>query len=357
MNYHNGSHTILFLLLIFLINGCGDEAADQNNTNKTVSPPATAQKQTLARDYTKDKELYDKTTRAQILLDEYFGNHDNLTEATRLVNEVLKSDEEYVPAYIQMARSLLKDLCTRDCKDYDPVENILVKAMKLDPDYADTYVLMGNLYNHKNDFIAATLYLDRAKKMGTKNPWLYYNYADIYYLQRDYAAADKLYEEVVKLGPGNTSQQLNAYINSLQKQQEIAYQNSQSERLLNLAKKTVAAAHPKDAWTRGNTGNYLCREGYFDEGIGYSKDALSIMQYGNAYGYIAFCSYGKWAELITEGKTEEAQKYFDEAFRLDPDIEKIAIDFSGSGQKLRELRPILVKKIDEIAASKDKPQP
>jgi hypothetical protein len=77
------------------------------------------------------------------------------------------------------------------------------------------------------------------------------------------------------------------------------------------------------------------------------------MQYGRAYQYLSFCYYGKWAELTMEGKTEEAEQYFNEAYALDPDIKKIAEDFSGCGQKLRDLRPVFNERIETMEASKE----
>lgn len=344
----------LYLLLssvflsVILVSACGDQESAKKSATKSKEPP-------VARDYTKDKELYEKTMHARLLLDTYFGDGNNFVEASRLIKEVLNADDKYVPAYIEMSKITLMNACNYDCstksKIYDSIENTLQEAIKMDPAYADTYVLLGHVYALKDNSVMADYYLDKAERMGSKNPWIYINRAEVPFNHREYDMANEMYEKVAQLGPGDTSHQRSAYIYALQQQQVIAYQRSQSDRLLELAKKTVAATDPKDAWTWGNTASNLCREGFFDEGIEYTKKALSIMQYGRAYGYLSFCYYGKWAELTAAGQPEVAETYFKQAFDLDPEVEKIAKDFAGCGQKLRDLKPTLDKKIEEIIST------
>jgi tetratricopeptide (TPR) repeat protein len=350
------SSCFLSFFAFLVLSGCSEEGASQNNTNQPVIHGQTTPSKQAARDYTKDKELYEKTTRAQTLLDEYFGRGNNVSEAEKFVEEVIQVDENYVPALLIKTKISMGDTCLSDCESQNNAVNLIEKAIKIDPMYTDTYVLAGHIYSIIGNYDKARGLFFKAQGMGSSNPWLNYNFGYMYYKQRNYNTADKYFEKIVINGPGNTSQQLKAYISALYLQQDIAYQTSQSDRLLTLSKKAVEAAHPEDAWTRGNAADLLCREGFFDEGIEYTRLALSIMQYGKAYKYLSFCYYGRWAQLTKEGKTQEAEIYFNDAYELDPDIKSIAKDYSGSGQILRDLVPVFNERIEAMEASKEDTQ-
>jgi tetratricopeptide (TPR) repeat protein len=103
---------------------------------------------------------------------------------------------------------------------------------------------------------------------------------------------------------------------------------------------------PTNAWSRGNYANYLRTElGRFDEAIAYAREALSIMNYGAGRHILALCLYGKWADVIINQKRpeSEAQKYYDEAFRLDPELD-LVMAYEGSYAKGKALVQLLKSK-------------
>lgn len=301
--------------------------------------------------YKKNVELSIKTKTAQTLIDEYYGRGDNLSGAAALLGEVVLADKDFVPAYIEMSRVVLLGghLVNYEFRGgtLEMAHALLTKAIKINPEYGGAYVLLGHVYSMARQFSAATVALEKAASLGTDNPWLHNNSAYILYSERKFPAAQAAYETIMAKGPGDTSQQRNSYMDSLGKLMGIAYQKSEGERLVLLANKAVKAAHPDDAWTWGNAGGLLCREGFFDLGLEYNRKALSVMNYGVARGNVAFCLYGKWAESIEAGKLKEADAYFSEAYQINPNLRAVAEDFSGSGARLRSLRKIFDNRIGE----------
>jgi tetratricopeptide (TPR) repeat protein len=310
--------------------------------------------------YDKNIALFEKTKKAQILIDEAYGRGNNLYEAAALLNEVVIADKNYVPAYIEMSRVVLKGGHLVDYEfrggTLEAANSLLKKAIKINPDYGATYVLLGHVYSLAGQKPAATAALNKAASLGTDNPWLHNNSAFILYSGKEYSAAKVAYEQIAAKGPGKTSQQRNSYLDALEKLMNIAYQESNDEELIKLAKSIPKAAHPNNAWAWGNAGGTLCREGFFDLGLEYNRRALSIMQYGVARSNVAFCLYGKWAELTEAGKHKEAETYFSEAYQINANIRDVAVDYSGSGARLRSLRKIFDQKINELEKLNDDKQ-
>jgi len=60
-----------------------------------------------------------------------------------------------------------------------------------------------------------------------------------------------------------------------------------------------------------------------DGAIRNGRKALSIMNYGAARFTLASSLYTKWSALKAEGRLEEAQKYWDEAYALHSDTSRI----------------------------------
>ena len=302
--------------------------------------------------YANNIQLFKKTERAQILIDEYFGRGNNLSEAAVLLDEVIKKDKNYVPAYIEMSRIVLKGghIVNYEFRGgtLNVAYSLLNEAININPKYGGTYVLLGHVYSMAGQLPAASEALEKAAALGTNNPWLHNNSAFVFYTQKNYLMARSAYEKIVAKGPGKTSQQRNSYIDAIEQLMKIAYLESNSIELLNLAKTVVQSAYPDNAWTWGNAGGLLCRDGYFDLGLEYNRKALSIMQYGVARGNVAFCLYGKWAELTEAGKHKQAEAYFLEAYQINANIREIAVSFSRSGPRLKSLSKIFNQKMSDI---------
>src|SRR4029077_7991996 len=85
------------------------------------------------------------------------------------------------------------------------------------------------------------------------------------------------------------------------------------------------ALMPKDAWVHGNYASFLLfQRGDFENAIKQAREALAIMEYGNARTTLAIALYTKWADLLVNQKRpEEAKAFFDEAKNLFPDLHEV----------------------------------
>jgi tetratricopeptide (TPR) repeat protein len=298
------------------------------------------------------KELAAKTYKAQVLLDQYQGNRTNLMQAQELIVDILKVEPRFVPAYIQAARITIMGGHIVSHKfvggTLETAESILLEAKRLEPSNAEVYGLLGHVYARKGNMPAAVESLDKAKELKSPNPWLNNNYGDVYMELKKYELSDKHYQIVEKLGVGATPQQRRAYIYALQKRQWIAVLKDDNAEMLRLGKLATAAAPVDDAWTWGEVANNLFIQGYFDESIAHSRKALSIMNYGVGRNNLALGLYGKWASLASKGGAAEAEKYFQEAFSLKPDLADVVQRFRHSAKVVIDLVPIMQKRQNEL---------
>lgn len=288
-----------------------------------------------------DEELATKTHRAQELLDRYNGNNENIVQAAELIDEVLKIQPDYVPAYIQAARATIKGghIVSYEFTGgtLELAEKILLQARELQPDYADVYELLGNVYFLEGRMDTALEALDKATQLKSSNPFLHINYGSIYQKLQKYELADQQFQLVVDLGPGSSAQQRNAYVGALQHKQWLAALRDDNAEVLRLGKMATDAAPADDAWTWGNVANVLFIQGYFDESIEYSRKALSIMNYGVGRNTLALGLYGKWASLVAKRHNLEAEKYFDEAYSLNSDLASVVKRFRHSAKVVARL--------------------
>jgi tetratricopeptide (TPR) repeat protein len=290
-------------------------------------------------------ELSAEVNRAKVILDQYHGDGQKLIDAATVLNNVIKINPNFAPTYVEVARLILKDghLVGRKYVDgtLNKAEEALKKAKKIDPSYADIYIVLGYVYFLKDNYTEALETLDQATKLKSTSPWLHSNYGDVYQRMGQLDKADSEYQLIINMGPGNTDEQRNAYIDSLYEQQKIAVKKGDKDRVLKLAKLATAEASPSDAWTWGNVALNLFKMGFFDEAINDSRKALSIMNYGVGQHNLALALYGKGAQLEQQGHKEEAKNYFQEAYSLHPDMGKIFSDFARSSNEVRQLIPVL----------------
>ena len=323
-----GPRPAIVLLIALFVTAC---AAERTGANATAD------------------DLYQKTMQAQILLDTYYGERTHLMDAAQLIREVLEIDDQFAPAYVQLSRVVLMGghIVSREFQGgtLESARAALEQAIESDPQYPESYVLMGHVETLFGQLDAGRESLLKAIQLGSSNPWIGYNLGRIEVKASALAEGDEYFEQTVRLGVGETAQQRRAYVAALNEQANIAYQQSDTERLVQLALKATEATLARDAWTWGNTGGLLCRAGRLDLGIEHNRKALSIMSYGVGRYNLAYCLYGKWAEMVFNGQASQAGRYFDEAYQMLPDIGRVADDFRRTD--IAHLRKFLLQKADE----------
>ncbi len=136
------------------------------------------------------------------------GNRDFET-AGLLLTTLLQIDHDNPDVYVEAARLDMKVGGSRDELDLGPghfrrgvldrARVALDRAVELDPARADTYVLYAHLAFQQRNQVKAMEMLKRAEKLGTSNPWLIVNKAEVLYQQAELDSNERLREQALAL--------------------------------------------------------------------------------------------------------------------------------------------------------------
>jgi tetratricopeptide (TPR) repeat protein len=116
------------------------------------------------------------------LLNDWTGENEKLVAAGVMIDSLIKSDPDFLPTYIEKARLsiMLGATGTNDfAKANRDALKILAEVQKKDRTYAKSYVLAGHAFLNVGDFDNAKKSLEQAERIGTTDPWLYDNWADL----------------------------------------------------------------------------------------------------------------------------------------------------------------------------------
>ena len=80
-----------------------------NKANEVIQKPTqNSSTNNSSHKYSKSGSLNARITEAQIILDTHYGEKSKLNEATEIIASVIEDDRSYAPAYVQMARLVMK---------------------------------------------------------------------------------------------------------------------------------------------------------------------------------------------------------------------------------------------------------
>jgi tetratricopeptide (TPR) repeat protein len=272
----------------------------------------------------KNSELFSQFDQVRELLNSWGGQREKLQQADSILRKILKQDPKYAPAYREYGRLYIMAGYVNYDKfqegSLDPSEQSILKSLEIEPEYADSYVLLGHLYTVMKRYNEAHASLQKAEEIGTETPWLQLNWADLHKHLREYDAAMKRFQFVVKKGTSNRK----AYANALSGVTTMhIYFNEYSE--ANNGYKRQLEYSPDDAWTWGNYSSFLLFSYKdVDGAIKKGRKAIQIMNYGMGRFILSCSLYTKWAILKDNPITTlQAQEYFDEAWSIYPYPEKV----------------------------------
>ncbi|VAW71005.1 hypothetical protein MNBD_GAMMA12-2020 [hydrothermal vent metagenome] len=263
--------------------------------------------------------LFEKFKTARELLNSYRGRQAKLYEAGKLLKEILYVAPEFAPAFREFGRLFIMG----GHVNYDnfmkgslaSAESAILESIRIEPEYADSFVLLGHLYTKMNRISKARAALIKAEKIGTNIPWLHLNWADLLKKEGKYEDAMKRYQLIVNKGSSNRK----AYSNALSGVTTMYMYFGQYSKANEGYKKEIEY-EPESAWNWGNYADFLLytykdADGAIDKG----RKALSIMNYGMGRFTLACALYTKWAQSLQEpNKKIEAEKYLKEAWLLYP---------------------------------------
>ena len=110
-------------------------------------------------------------------INQFRDNWSSVKKAKIILDKILEEDPSYAPAYHALARyHLMHTDHVKKKKNKHALflraEKELRRALKLDPEFVNAYVYLGNVYNQMGRRADAKDALRKAEQMGTKSPWL-----------------------------------------------------------------------------------------------------------------------------------------------------------------------------------------
>lgn len=212
----------------------------------------------------------------------------------------------------------------------EQAEALIRKAVSINPRFAEGYVFLGYIQFQQSKLDMASITLDQAEQIGTDDPWLHLNMADIDNARGKFSDANNRAERVLASGTSNSNAIFAAYDHLI----EGYSRTGQYEKAAHLFEKKIQQK-PNDAWLHGNFASFLTNTlGRNDEAIKQARVALQLMSYGIGERVLATALYRKWADLVAQGNIKDGEKYFQEAYGIFPDLNWImayaASDISGA---------------------------
>ncbi|MDH5611296.1 MAG: ankyrin repeat domain-containing protein [Gammaproteobacteria bacterium] len=178
---------------IYISFGSMKKTIDSEIINKLISPETSDAEFYQLVGYNKpdnDSIIKNKYELAYKLIDTDSKN--NLYRAKSLLNEIIVLDPNYPRAYLELARFHMKT--SGDFKDegLKQAERAILIAKKIDPDLADTRILLGYVYTNQGRYEEAQAEYEAASKIGSDNLWLYTNWG------QNYASQNKISDAIEK---------------------------------------------------------------------------------------------------------------------------------------------------------------
>ncbi|MBI3349195.1 MAG: hypothetical protein HY020_18540 [Burkholderiales bacterium] len=233
---------------------------------------------------------------AVALLDSWRGDSSVLNAARAKLDEILRSNPNVAPAHREYARYHMMSGYISGKRgtpaSLAAAERSLNEALRIDPKYAEAYVLAGHLYFLQNRLADATSALATAQRIGTADPWLRLNTADVLIAQGKLDEAALNYQNVIASGTKNSKAMLAAFSGLIR-----FYENTGRFGEAEETYKRQIAYEPQSAWLYGNYAAFLlCTKDDAETAIAQFRKALDRMNYGMARSGLAAALYRRWID-------------------------------------------------------------
>lgn len=246
---------------------------------------------------------------ASRLIDRWSGEeHALLAEARALLDEGLRDDPQSAAGLVQYARLLLR---TGVGPEHQPVEDTLGAAIELidralasDPSHSRAYVLRGHVLTRQSDHAGARASLQAAADLGSLDPWLGMNWADLWYADGDHLRAVEYWKHVAATDAGAGNVRVVAHENLIRH-----HRKSGSAEPLDASYRAIIDALPAAAWPRSTYANYLlCRDDDFEGALQHAQAALSIRDAVPSQLAASAALYRKWAAQVLDHNGRGAEQ-------------------------------------------------
>jgi tetratricopeptide (TPR) repeat protein len=175
------------------------------------------------------------------------------------------------------------------------IEETFLEAAAADPKWPQPYILLGHFYTLMKDLPKAHRSLTRAEALGSKDPWLYLNWAAYHKKNNEPLKVLEMAERAVATGKANKKALGSAYFEMIWVTAEVKRDRKRADQIYD----EMIALNPGNAWTRGNYARQvIVGFGDFAAAEALALEALAIMQYPHAMQTLSMALYGQWAAAI-----------------------------------------------------------
>jgi tetratricopeptide (TPR) repeat protein len=234
-------------------------------------------------------------------------------------------------------------------------------AIEIDPNFAEAHVLRGQLYVLMKKLPMARAALTTAEQIGTDDPWLQLNWAEL--LKAEGRGDEVAGRSRRVLASGTTNKKARgAALEGLIEYHKHLGELDEADRLYH----EHIALDPTSAWSYGNYARFLlCYRDDFDGAIEQAGRGLARMDYWAGRAVLGAALTRKWAEQLTHGKADEAERTRKPlaAVDLDADAVKLYKEVCPRGSAtgtieravaiFRASRPAILRRGPESQPAKD----
>lgn len=277
--------------------------------------------------------VYAKVEQAQRLISDAKGNSEMYRQANDLLQPVLKSDPKFAPAYAQLARLVSNTgMLTNnrvDAASLKAMDQILGKALELEPKYDLALALMGYSKMFQGQLDEAAQYYAKAVETGSQYPYLNTQLADLESRRGNYAKALELTQKAYEQNKASPAIAAGAITTMLYTYQNMPGDTSQDENKWHAIRVEI---QPNVAWYWSAYANFrLHRFSDYETAIKYAKKSLELMDHGVGRYVLAAANYTKWAKLRAQpSSAEEAERAYNVATRVGTDTKYVIDEFMNN---------------------------
>jgi Tfp pilus assembly protein PilF len=134
----------------------------------------------------------------------YYFEHKQYKEALLVLNGMLKKKNLGTPQVYQLRGAVYKEL-----KNYEMAISNARKALAVDPEHVDAFLLLGESYFRLSKFEQALKYYEKAREILPDTAGVYFNLGTVYYNLGKYDRAIVNYRRSLDLRPGNADAHYN----------------------------------------------------------------------------------------------------------------------------------------------------
>jgi Tfp pilus assembly protein PilF len=295
----------------------------------------------------KSKDLSTQLAQAVALLDGYRGDGGDLEAAREMLDAILRKDPRYAPAHREYVRYFIMSGHTSYLNfqpgSLEAAEKSLNKALEINPNYAEAYVLAGHLYRMMRRPAEAKAALTKADALGTPDPWLQNNWADLLMDEGKYDEAMQRYNKVLDSGTPN------------KKAMGVAFEGLtsyyQKTGRLDDADATYkkSLAYEPGAWSHGNYAWFLlCSRDDYEAALPQIRQALKIMDYGVGEQTLVAVLHRKWAAQVLKGESGDAEMAEARAISPVSPLQSV-VSFCGQGQAANAVQKAVMQQTNKLS--------